>query len=81
MVTEYGLGISTFNVGFNGDAFGVEDNSDVTILDLLLAINNHSMNGILYDRDGDGYAIDDLEILFRTMANDVFSAINEQGDL
>ena len=79
-VTEYGLGISTFNVGFNGDAFGVEDNSDVTILNLLLAINNRSMNGVLYDRDGDGYAIDDLEILFRTMANNVFSAINEQGD-
>ena len=79
MVTEYGVGISTFNVGFNSDAFGVEDNSDVTILDLLLAINNSSMNGILYDRDGDG--LNDLEILFRTMANNVFSAINELGDI
>jgi len=81
VVTEYGVGISTFNVGLNGDAFGVEDNSNVTILDLLLRINNFSRNGVLYDLNGDGDANDDLEIHFRKMANDVFSAINEQGDI
>lgn len=81
LVTEYGVGNSTFNVGFNGDAFDVEDNSDMTILDLLLAINNRSTNGVLYDLDGDGDADGNLEILWRTMANDVFSAINEQGDI
>jgi hypothetical protein len=59
----------------------VEDDSDVTILDLLLATNNYSINGVLYDLDGDGDADDDLETLFRTMANDVFSAINELGDI
>ncbi len=81
VVTEYGVGISTFNVGLNGDAFGVEDNSNVTILDLLLRINNFSRNGVLYDLNGDGDANDDLEIHSRKMANDVFSAINEQGDI
>jgi len=80
-VTEYGVGISTFNVGFNGYAFGLKDNSDETILNLLLAINNCSTNGILYDLNDDGDAIDDLEILLRTMVNDVLSAINEQGDI
>ncbi|MHC4462304.1 MAG: hypothetical protein ACYS9C_02500 [Planctomycetota bacterium] len=59
----------------------MEDDSDVTILDLLLATNNYSINGVLYDLDGDGDADDDLETLFRTMANDVFSAINELGDI
>jgi len=81
LVTEYGVGVSTFNVGFNGDAFGVENDSDVTVLDLLLAINKFSINGVLYDLNGDVDATDDLEVLFRTMANDVFSAINEQGDI
>jgi hypothetical protein len=80
MVTEYGVGISTFNVGFNGAAFEVEDNSDITVLDFLPKVNNFSINGILYDLNGDGDAMDDLEILLRTMTNDVFSAINEQGD-
>jgi hypothetical protein len=35
----------------------------------------------LYGLNDDGDATDDLEILFRTMANDVFSAINEQGNI
>ena len=83
LVTQNGVGVSTFNVGTNGDAFKVEDDSDVTIMDLLLATNNYSINGngILYDLDGDGDADDDLETLFRTMANDVFSAIKEIGDI
>lgn len=81
LVTETGVGTSTFNVGNNGSAFGVADNSDVTILDLLLATNERSTNGVLYDLDGDGDADDDLETLLRTMANDVYSAINEAGDI
>ena len=79
-VTEYGVGIRTFNVGGCGTAFGVEDDSDVAVLDLLLTINSRSANGVLYDLDHDGDADDSLETLLRTMANDVCSAINEQGD-
>ena len=48
---------------------------------LLLATNSLSINGILYDLDSDGDANDEQDILLRTMANDVFSAINEQGDI
>jgi len=81
IVTANGVGVSTFNVGSNGDAFNVEDDSDVTVLDLLLATNSFSISGILYDLNGDGDAEDDIETLLRTMANDVFSAINEQGDI
>ena len=79
MVTQNGVGVSTFNVGSNGYAFAVENDSDVTILDLLLATDNYSINGILYDLDEDGDADDELEILFRTIANNVYSSINEQG--
>lgn len=81
LVTDTGVGTSTFNVGEGGEAFGVTDYSDVAILDLLFATNDRSVNGVLYDMDGDGDADDDWETLLRTMANDVYSAINEQGDI
>jgi hypothetical protein len=81
LVTENGVGTRAFNVGSNGAAFGVANNSNVAVLDLLLAVNSRSRNGLLYDLDDDGDANDSLETLFRTMANDVFSAINEAGDI
>ena len=65
-------------MGDNGAAFGVADNTEMTVLDLLLALNARTTNGLLYDLDGDGDADDDLEKLFRIMANQVFSSINEQ---
>ncbi|MGD9854301.1 MAG: hypothetical protein AB7U20_05055 [Planctomycetaceae bacterium] len=46
-----------------------------------LATYGNSLNGLLYDLDDDGDANDSLETLFRTLANDVYSAINEQGDI
>ena len=51
------------------------------VLDLLFATNDRSVDGRLYDMDGDGDANDDWETLLRTLANDVYSAINEQGNL
>jgi hypothetical protein len=35
----------------------------------------------LFDLDGDGDASDSLETSYRTMANDVFSGINETGGI
>jgi len=81
LVTENGLGTRTFNVGANGAAFGVVHHSEVAMLDLLLAVNSRSRNGLLYDLDDDGDANDSLETSYRTMANNVFSAINEAGDI
>ena len=66
--------------GCSGEAFGVADYSDVAILDLLIATNAYSVDGILYDTDGDD-AIDSLEQLLRTLANEVFTSINEGGDV
>jgi hypothetical protein len=80
-VSATGVGMRTFNVGSNGAAFGVTNSSSVTVLDLLLAVNSRSRNGLLYDLDGDGDANDSVETSYRTMANDVFSGINEAGDI
>jgi hypothetical protein len=81
LVSQNGVGTQAFNVGSSGAAFGVANNSNVAVLDLLLAVNSRSRNGLLYDLDGDGDAHDGQETFFRTMANDVFSAINEAGDI
>jgi CSLREA domain-containing protein len=80
LVTESGVGTRTFNVGSNGAAFGLANNSTATVMDLLLAVNARSRNGLLYDMDGNGQ-IAGSEITFRTMANNVFTGINEAGDI
>ncbi len=79
-VTKYGLGAATFNVGDNGDAFGVSDDTEMTVLDLLLATDAMTVDGLLYDLDESG-SIDSLEQDLRAMANAVYSDINEQGDI
>ncbi|MHC4294042.1 MAG: hypothetical protein ACYSTL_00485, partial [Planctomycetota bacterium] len=71
IVDENGVGISTWNVGTSGAAFGVEDNTEMTIIDLLLATNDQSVDGALYN----------LDAVLRELANDVYSAINEGGDI
>ena len=81
LVTANGVGTRTFNVGGSGAAFGVANNSLVSVMDLLLAVNSRSRNGLLYDLDGDGDANDSMETSYRTMGNNVFSAINEAGDI
>ncbi len=81
LITEHGVGTRTFNVADGGEAFDVVDNTELTVLDLLFATNRHSFNGRLYDEDGDGDADDEWETILRTLANDVYSAINEQGDI
>jgi hypothetical protein len=81
LVTENGVGTRTFNVGGSGAAFGVADDTEVTVLDLLLELDSRSKNGLLFDLDGDGDASDSLETSYRTMANDVFSGINETGGI
>ncbi len=79
LVSEHGVGIATFNVGCSGSAFGVDDNTEMTVLDMLLATDERTVDGVLYD-NGDGL-IDSLEAALRAMANEVYSAINEQGEI
>src|SRR5207249_1633808 len=70
-VTSTGLATATWNVGANGDAFGVANNSNQTILDLLLGANAQAVNGKLYNGNS----------ARRTMAINVFDAINQAGDI
>ncbi len=79
-VSEFGAGISTINIGSNGDAFGVEDDTDISLLTLLHETDARTSSGLLFDLDGDGQ-IDNAEKALRTMGNDVFSRINEQGQI
>lgn len=65
----------------NGAAFGVANNTSVSVMDLLLAVNRRSRNGLLYDLDDDGHANDSLETSYCTNANNVFSGINDAGDI
>ena len=88
-VTQTGIGTKVVNVRDNGAAFGELDGTDLTIMQLLWATNNLTDNiadgnlsgfADIYDTDGDG-VIDAAEAALRAMANDVYSAINEQGDI
>jgi hypothetical protein len=77
VVSQYGVGTATYNVGTKGAAFGLANYSTTTVLNLLLAVNSRSKAGRLYDLDGDGDADDSLETSFRTLAYDLFKDINE----
>jgi hypothetical protein len=86
-VTDTGIGTKIVNVGDNGAAFGVANGSDLTIMQLLLATNDltdqpdHlSSFARVYDLNGDG-EIDESEATLRARANEVYTAINEQGDI
>lgn len=84
-VTTGGVGSTSVNVGDAGEALGYANDSEVQIIDLLLATNARSIDGLLFDDlDGDGQGdgeIDDTEELYRTLANDLFSAINQNGHI
>jgi len=86
-VTDTGLGARIVNVGDCGAAFGVADDSNRTVLQLLQAIDDMTDQGddvsgfsFLYDRNGDG-TIDKSEAILRTMANDILTDITSQGGL
>jgi hypothetical protein len=49
-------------------------------MDILMATNDHTRHGVLYDVDGSG-SVDAMERTLRTMANEVYSAMNEQGHI
>jgi uncharacterized delta-60 repeat protein len=71
LVGGNGVATSTVNVGSNGAAFGVANNTAMTVLDILLAADAQAVNGVLYNGNATR----------RNQANTVFSAINEAGGL
>ncbi|MFL5245901.1 MAG: beta strand repeat-containing protein [Gemmataceae bacterium] len=70
-VSGDGVGSATVNVGSSGDAFGVANNSVLTVMDLLLDANVQALNGVLYNGNATK----------RNEANTIFSAVNQAGDV
>jgi hypothetical protein len=65
------VGTATVNVGSNGDAFGVANNTTMTVMDLLLATDAQAFNGVHYNGNATR----------RNEANSVSSAVNQGGDI
>lgn len=85
LVTATGVGTATFNVGLNGAAFDVANYTVMTVLDLLLATETHTAQaGVLYSYaivNPDGTVSYGIDAVLRAMANEVFTRINESGDI
>jgi len=86
-VTDTGIGTKIVNVGDGGAAFATSDDSNLTIMQLLLTTNEltdqpDNLSGFarIYDLNGNG-KIDEAEALLRRLANEVYSKINEQGHI
>jgi hypothetical protein len=71
LVGGNGVATATVNVGPNGAAFGVANNTVMTVLDVLLAADAQAVDGVLYNGD----------TTKRNQANTVFNAINQAGGL
>jgi hypothetical protein len=71
LIAGNGVATATYNVGANGRAFGVANNTEMTVMDLLLATDARAVNGILFNgKTGK-----------RNKANRVFSGINQAGNI
>jgi hypothetical protein len=70
-VNAYGLGGSSWNVGSSGRAFGVANNTTLTIYALLEAVNSQAVNGALYGGDA----------TLRNEAKNAFDGINQAEGL
>jgi hypothetical protein len=79
-VTSHGLATRTINVTNRGIAFGVADNTTVSIMDLMLAVNARSHNWLLFDENKNG-SLSNTEINYRHLANSLFDEINSAGGL
>jgi len=82
-VTDTGLGARIVNVGTGGQAFDVDDHTNISVWGLLQATNrltdsNGLLNGFasIYDTNGDGI-IDEDEARLRFLANGIYASIND----
>jgi hypothetical protein len=71
VVSGDGVGAATWNVGSNGDAFGVANSTTMTVMDLLSATEAQAISGLLYKGN----------MATRNEANAVYSALNEAGNI
>jgi hypothetical protein len=77
VLADGGTGLATFNVGADGAAVGQVNGTTMTIMDILLAVDQHAIRTttaigfLLYDGDRDA----------RGMADDLFGKINDLGGI
>jgi sugar lactone lactonase YvrE len=69
-VTAEGLGASSFNVGDKGAAFGVANRTRLNVYQLLKAVDQRAVGGVLYG--GDRH--------LRDLAEDLYEDLNNAGD-
>jgi hypothetical protein len=68
-VSAAGLGARGYNVGGAGAAFGVANDSALTVSQLLQAVDQQAVDGVLYGGDA----------VLRQKAADLFDALNQAG--
>jgi hypothetical protein len=68
-VSAAGLVACSFNVGAYGAAFGVANNTTLSVYQLLQAVNQRAVNGLLYNGDA----------MLRHQAEELFEALNDAG--
>jgi hypothetical protein len=73
-VSATGLGAYSFNVGSDGAAFGVANNTTQNVCELLVAVNNQASNGILYKGSP-------MQSTLQGQAADLFDAVNQAGGI
>ena len=71
IVSGDGVGAATWNVGSDGGAFGVANNTSMTVMGLLLATDDQAVDGLLYNGDA----------ARRNEANAVYGALNQAGSV
>jgi hypothetical protein len=69
-VTAEGLGASSFNVHQDGAAFGVANGTTLNVYELLKAVDQRAVNGVLYNGD----------VTLRDLAEDLFDRLNRAAD-
>ena len=69
-VTTTGTGAALFNIGAAGAAFGVGNNTNLAVYDILRATNSMSVGGTIYSTQS-----------LRNLAIEVYDAINRSGDI
>jgi hypothetical protein len=70
-VTAYGLGAYDFNIGTNGAAFDVPNQTTLNVYQTVRAVNRKAVNGVLYPGDQ----------TLRDLAENVFAGIDREGAL
>ncbi len=75
-VSTTGLGAATANVGMNGAAFGINNNTVMTITELLSRTNAHARKGLLWDANGDG-SWNAAESIVRNQIYALFESIDD----